>query len=298
MPQPPESSGATETVVVDGLGLAKTIRKEIAEAVEQEKVSAGRAPCLAVVLVGDDPASASYIKGKRRACSAVGMDSVEHKLPEETTQAQLLELIARLNADGGVDGILVQLPLPDHIDANVIAEATDPAKDADGIHPINSGRMLAGTADLMPCTPLGIMEVLDRYGVSLEGASAVVIGRSNIVGKPISILLQQRNATVTMCHSRTRDLAERCREADVLVAATGRPRMVKADWIKPGAAVIDVGVTEVDGKLVGDVDFDAALGIASLITPSRRGIGPMTITMLLRNTLHGYRARREEAGTR
>ncbi|MGH0034872.1 MAG: bifunctional methylenetetrahydrofolate dehydrogenase/methenyltetrahydrofolate cyclohydrolase FolD [Myxococcota bacterium] len=283
-----------ETVVVDGLGLAKTIRKEIKEAVEQEKISGGRAPCLAVVLVGDDPASASYIKGKRRACAAVGMESVEHSLPAATSQAELLELIHRLNRDEAVDGILVQLPLPPHIDPSVVAEETDPGKDADGIHPLNSGRMLAGTADLMPCTPLGIMEVLDRYGVELEGAHAVVIGRSDIVGKPVSILLQQRNATVTMCHSRTRDLPAVCREADVLVAATGRPRMVKADWIKPGAAVIDVGVTEVDGKLVGDVDFDAALGVASLITPSRRGIGPMTITMLLRNTLHAYRARTRE----
>jgi methylenetetrahydrofolate dehydrogenase (NADP+)/methenyltetrahydrofolate cyclohydrolase len=285
-----------ETVVVDGLGLAKTIRKEIAEAVEQEKISGGRGPRLAVVLVGDDPASASYIKGKRRACKAVGMESVEHKLPAETTQTELLELVDRLNTDASVDGILVQLPLPPHIDANVVAEATDPGKDADGIHPLNSGRMLAGTADLMPCTPLGVMEVLDRYGVELEGARAVVIGRSNIVGKPVSILLQQRNATVTMCHSKTRDLPAVCREADVLVAATGRPRMVHADWIKPGAAVVDVGVTEVDGKLVGDVDFDAALGVASLITPSRRGIGPMTITMLLRNTLHAYRARSGRGG--
>jgi len=278
-------------VVVDGLGLAKTIRKEIAEAVEQVKLSGGRAPCLAVVLVGDEPASASYIKGKRRACTAVGMDSVEHRLPDTTSQSELLELVGRLNRDPAVDGILVQLPLPPGIDANVVAEATDPSKDADGIHPLNSGRMLAGTADLLPCTPLGILEVLDRYGVALEGARAVVVGRSNIVGKPISILLQQRNATVTMCHSRTRDLPALCREADVLVAATGRPRMIRGDWIKPGAVVIDVGVTEVEGQLVGDVDFDAALGVASLITPSRRGIGPMTITMLLRNTLHAYRAR-------
>jgi methylenetetrahydrofolate dehydrogenase (NADP+)/methenyltetrahydrofolate cyclohydrolase len=226
------------------------------------------------------------------------MESVEHKLPAETSQDELLELIDRLNRDDAVDGILVQLPLPPQIDPNVIAEATDAAKDADGIHPLNSGRMLAGTADLMPCTPLGIMEVLDRYGVELEGAHAVVIGRSDIVGKPVSILLQQRNATVTMCHSRTRDLPSVCRQADVLVAATGRPRMVKADWVRPGAAVIDVGVSEVDGKLVGDVDFDAVLGIASLITPSRRGIGPMTITMLLRNTLHAYRARTGRAGRR
>ena len=283
-----------ETVVVDGLGLAQAIRKELAEAIEQEKLAGRRPPCLAVVLVGDDPASASYIKGKRRACARIGMDAVEHKLPQETTQDELLALVAKLNADDGVDGILVQLPLPDAIDPSVIAEALDAGKDADGVHPLNAGRLLAGTADLVACTPLGIIEVLERYDVPIEGAEAVVIGRSDIVGKPVSILLQQRNATVTICHSRTRDLAAVCRRADILVAATGRPRMVKADWIKPGAAVIDVGVTKVDGELVGDVDFEAALGTAALITPSRRGIGPMTITMLLRNTLHAYRARLQQ----
>jgi methylenetetrahydrofolate dehydrogenase (NADP+)/methenyltetrahydrofolate cyclohydrolase len=295
MPPPPgEAARPIETVVVDGLGLAKSIRKELAETIEQEKVRGRRSPCLAVVLVGDDPASASYIKGKRRACASIGMESLEHRLPAETSQDELLQLIDRLNRDDVVDGILVQLPLPPAISPAVIAEAVDPAKDADGLHPINAGRLLAGTADLVACTPLGVLEVLDRYGVALEGAEAVVIGRSGIVGKPVSILLQQRHATVTQCHSRTRDLAGVCRRADVLVAATGRPRMVKADWIKPGAAVIDVGVSEVDGELVGDVDFEAAQGIAGLITPSRRGIGPMTITMLLRNTLRAYQARLAE----
>jgi methylenetetrahydrofolate dehydrogenase (NADP+)/methenyltetrahydrofolate cyclohydrolase len=244
------------------------------------------------VLVGDDPASRSYIKGKQRACKAIGMDSVEHMLPEATTQDELLALVDELNADDGVDGILVQLPVPDHISAAVVAERVDPAKDADALHPLTSGRLLAGTAELVSCTPLGIMAVLDHYDIPIEGANAVVIGRSNIVGKPISLLLQQRNATVTMCHSRTRDLPAVCRQADILVAATGRPKMVEASWIKPGAAVIDVGVTEVDGKLVGDVDFDAVIGLARLITPSRRGIGPMTITMLLCNTLHAYRLRK------
>lgn len=282
---------AIETVVLDGLALAKTIRGEIAAEV-QKRVDAGlRPPCLAVVLVGDDPASRSYIKGKQRACARVNMTSVEHLLPADTSEDSLLKLIDTLNEDDGVDGILVQLPLPDGISAEKIAEATSPAKDADGLHPLNAGKLLAGTADLIPCTPLGIMEVLDRHGVELEGADAVVIGRSGIVGKPVSILLQQRNATVTLCHSRTRNLAAICRRADVVVAATGRPGMVKADWIKPGAAVIDVGVSEVDGKLVGDVDFDAIVGIASLLTPSRRGIGPMTITMLLRNTLVAQRTR-------
>ncbi|MCG8589907.1 MAG: bifunctional methylenetetrahydrofolate dehydrogenase/methenyltetrahydrofolate cyclohydrolase FolD [Proteobacteria bacterium] len=285
------ASAAIETVVVDGLGLAKSIRAELAREVAALVEAGRRAPCLAVVLVGDDPASRSYIKGKQRACARIGMESVEHLLPEDTPEPALLELVAKLNADDGVDGILVQLPLPAHISPAAVAEAVDPAKDADALHPSTSGKLLAGTADLISCTPLGVMAILDHHQVPLEGAQAVVIGRSNIVGKPVSLLLQQRNATVTMCHSRTRNLPEICRQADVLVAAVGRPRMVKGDWIKPGAAVMDVGVSEVDGKLVGDVDFEAAQGVASLITPSRRGIGPMTITMLLRNTLHAYRAR-------
>ncbi len=289
---PGEEGASVETVVVDGWGLAKTIRKELAESIEQIKLAGRRVPCLAVVLVGDDPASASYIKGKRRACARIGMETLEHRLAASTTESELLALIEGLNRDDEIDGILVQLPLPSGISARRAAEAIDPAKDADGVHPLNAGRLLAGSAELVACTPLGIIEVLDRYEVPLEGASAVVIGRSDIVGKPVSILLQQRNATVTMCHSRTRDLPSLCRQADVLVAAAGRPRMIGPDWIKPGAAVIDVGVSEVDGQLVGDVDFDAALGIAGLITPSRRGIGPMTITMLLRNTLRAYRLRK------
>ncbi|MEE2662912.1 MAG: bifunctional 5,10-methylenetetrahydrofolate dehydrogenase/5,10-methenyltetrahydrofolate cyclohydrolase [Myxococcota bacterium] len=284
--------GEIQTRVVDGLGLARTIRKELSEAIGALVASGHRAPCLAVVLVGDDPGSKSYIKGKQRACAAIGMDSVEHLLPGDTPAAQLLELIGRLNSDDAIDGILVQLPLPKQIDPAVVAEAIDPAKDADALHPTTAGRMLKGTADLVSCTPLGILAVLDHYEVELEGANAVVIGRSEIVGKPVSLLLQQRNATVTMCHSRTRDLPAVCRTADVLIAAAGNPQLVKADWIKPGAAVMDVGVTEVDGTLVGDVDFEAAQGIAGIITPSRRGIGPMTITMLLRNTLRAYRTRK------
>jgi len=291
----PASDGASEpveTAVFDGLGLANEIRDGLAKDIASLVSGGARPPCLAVVLVGDDPASRSYIKGKQRACKRIGMRAVERILPAETTQAELLEVVAALNADDDVDGILVQLPLPEHIDPTVVAEAVDPAKDADALHPITSGRLLAGRFDLASCTPLGIMAALDHHGVELSGANAVVVGRSQIVGKPISLLLQLRNATVTMCHSRTRNLQEICRNADVLVVAAGRPRMVKADWIKPGAAVIDVGVTEVDGKLVGDVDFDAAKGVAGLLTPSRRGIGPMTVTMLLRNTLHAYRARK------
>ena len=281
-----------ETQVLDGQALAQKIRGELAAEVKALVASGHRPPCLAVVLVGDDPASRSYIKGKQRACGRIGMDSIERLLPATTSEEELLDLIGELNQDDGIDGILVQLPLPEPISAARVAAAIDPAKDADALHPITAGRLLAGTAELISCTPLGILAALDHHAVEIEGRHAVVIGRSQIVGKPISLLLQQRNATVTMCHSRTRDLPAVCREADILVAAVGQPRMVEADWIKPGAAVMDVGVTEVDGKLVGDVDFEAAHGVAGLITPSRRGIGPLTITMLLRNTLHAYRSRK------
>lgn len=283
---------AIETTVVDGLALANTLRDEMKREIDALLDEGHRPPQLTVVLVGDDPASRSYIKGKQRACARIGADSAEVLLPESTSEKELLELLDRLNCDDGVDGILVQLPLPKSISPEVIAEAIDPMKDVDALHPLNFGRLLLGNATLISCTPLGVMAVLAHHDVQLEGAHAVVIGRSNIVGKPVSILLQQQNATVTMCHSRTKDLDAVCRSADILVAAIGRPRMVKADWIKPGAAVIDIGVTELDGRLVGDVDFDAVQGIAGLITPSRRGIGPMTITMLLRNTLTAYQARK------
>jgi methylenetetrahydrofolate dehydrogenase (NADP+)/methenyltetrahydrofolate cyclohydrolase len=243
------------------------------------------------VLVGDDPASASYIKGKQRACGRIGMDSVEKLLPASTSEQEVVAVVENLNRDEGVDGILVQLPLPDGIDANRVAEAIDPAKDVDGLTPTNAGRLLMGVPGHRACTPLGIMKVLERHEIPLKGANAVVIGRSMIVGKPISLLLQQAHATVTMCHSRTRDLAGVCRQADVLVAAVGVPRLVKGDWVKPGAAVIDVGVSEVDGELVGDVDTEGVRGIAKIVTPHRRGIGPMTITMLLVNTLNAYEAR-------
>jgi methylenetetrahydrofolate dehydrogenase (NADP+)/methenyltetrahydrofolate cyclohydrolase len=280
------------TVVVDGKALANEIRKELAEEVGALVASGRRAPCLAVVLVGDDPASASYIRGKRRACARVGMESIEHDLPSSTTQQEVLALVERLNRDDGVDGILVQLPLPRQIAPTLIAEAVDPAKDVDGLHPFNAGRLLAGEPGLYPCTPLGILEILDRYEVALQGAQAVVIGRSLIVGRPVALLLLHRHATVTLCHSRTRDLAAVCREADLIVAAVGRARMVGPDWIRPGAAVVDVGVNPIGGQLVGDVDFEALQGRAGLITPPRGGVGPMTITMLLRNTLHAYRSRK------
>lgn len=280
----------TETIVVDGLALARTIRQELADTVARHVGAGRRPPCLAVV-VGDDPASQSYIKGKRRACARIGMDSVEHDLAHDATEADVLALVEQLNRDDSVDGVLTQLPLPKGIRANHVAAAIDPAKDVDGLHPINAGRLLAGEPCLSACTPLGIMAILERHEIPLEGANAVVIGRSILVGKPVSLMLQHANATVTMCHSRTRDLAGECRRADILVAAVGVPRLVQGDWIKPGAAVIDVGVSEVDGELVGDVDTEAAIGRAAIVTPHRRGVGPMTITMLLRNTLAAYEDR-------
>jgi methylenetetrahydrofolate dehydrogenase (NADP+)/methenyltetrahydrofolate cyclohydrolase len=285
-------SRSVTTTVVDGKSLSQDIRAEIAAEVASLVEAGHRPPCLAVVLVGDDPASASYIKGKRRASGRVGIEAIERDLPADASQDDVLALVAELNADDGVDGILVQLPLPDAIDPEAVARAIDPAKDVDGLHPLNSGLLLANRPGLYPCTPLGILEVLDRHGVKLEGAHAVVIGRSSIVGKPVSLLLLHRHATVTICHSRTQDLPAVCRSADVLVAAVGRARMVGPDWVTPGTAVIDVGVNVIDGKLVGDVDFEGLDGVASLLTPPRGGIGPMTITMLLRNTVAAYRARK------
>jgi methylenetetrahydrofolate dehydrogenase (NADP+)/methenyltetrahydrofolate cyclohydrolase len=282
---------AVSTVVVDGKALAQELRDEIAAEIAQLVATGHRPPCLAVVLVGDNPASLSYIKGKRRACERAGMTSQEHNLAATATQEDVVDLVHALNRDAHVDGILVQLPLPKPLRPEPVIDAIDPAKDVDGLHPINAGRLLAGMPGLRPCTPLGILEVLDRNRVVLEGANAVVIGRSVLVGKPIALLLLERHATVTICHSRTRDLAAVVREADVVVAAAGTPLLVKGGWIRPGAAVVDLGVNMVDGVQVGDVDFDAALGVASLITPSRGGVGPLTITMLLRNTLEAFKVR-------
>jgi methylenetetrahydrofolate dehydrogenase (NADP+)/methenyltetrahydrofolate cyclohydrolase len=273
------------------MALANELREALRIEVASIVARGLRAPCLAVVLVGDNPASLSYIRGKRRACERAGMASREHDLPATATQHEVESVVAELNADDSVDGILVQLPLPKPLDASGVILAIDPAKDVDGLHPENAGRLVAGLPGLRPCTPLGILEVLDRHGVRLEGAHAVVVGRSTLVGKPVALLLVERNATVTICHSRTRDLAGVCREADVLVAAAGSPLLLKGDWIKLGAAVVDIGVNVIDGRQVGDVDFDAALGRASLLTPSRGGVGPLTITMLLHNTLAAYRRR-------
>ena len=284
-------TAAVSTVVVDGKALAQQLRDEIAAEIARLVATGHRPPCLAVVLVGDNPASLSYIKGKRRACERAGMTSQEHNLAATATQEDVVDLVHALDRDAHVDGILVQLPLPKPLRPEPVIDAIDPAKDVDGLHPINAGRLLAGMPGLRPCTPLGILEVLDRNRVVLEGANAVVIGRSVLVGKPIALLLLERHATVTICHSRTRDLASVVREADVVVAAAGTPLLVKGGWIRPGAAVVDLGVNMVDGVQVGDVDFDAALGVASLITPSRGGVGPLTITMLLRNTLEAFKVR-------
>jgi methylenetetrahydrofolate dehydrogenase (NADP+)/methenyltetrahydrofolate cyclohydrolase len=275
--------------LIDGKAFAAKIRTQIADQVARLVNEQSIIPGLAVVLVGDDPASQVYVRNKGRQTLEVGMNSFEHKLPAKTSQADLLSLIARLNSDPGVHGILVQLPLPRHMDAEAVINAVDPAKDVDGFHAINAGRLATGQASMVPCTPLGCLMLLrDRLG-DLSGLNAVVVGRSNIVGKPMAQLLLAENCTVTIAHSRTRDLEQVCRSADILVAAVGRPRMIKGDWIKPGATVIDVGINRIDAggksRLVGDVDFDAVSQVADAVTPVPGGVGPMTIACLLANTL-------------
>lgn len=273
------------TQVVDGKKLAQEIRAEIRERIE--KLDRGR-PKLAAVCVGEDPASKIYVRNKVRACEQTGLDSLHLELPEDISEAGLVAVVERLNDDATVHGILVQLPLPAAIRPAAVAAAIHPDKDVDGLHPENAGKLLAGQPAHYPCTPLGCLEILDRYGVEIEGARAIVLGRSEIVGKPVALLLLHRHATVTLCHSRTRNLPAVAREADILIAAVGRPRMVEGSWVKPGAAVIDVGINRVEGKLVGDVDFEAASQQARVITPVPGGVGPLTITMLLRNTLRAF----------
>jgi methylenetetrahydrofolate dehydrogenase (NADP+)/methenyltetrahydrofolate cyclohydrolase len=282
---------------IDGRAFAARLRERVAEAVPAFSAAAGRAPGLAVVLVGEDPASQVYVRSKGRATGEAGMASFEHRLPDSVSQEELLALVDRLNQDEAVDGILVQLPLPAGIDDKAVIEAIDPAKDVDGFHPINAGRLAVGEEGLVPCTPLGCLMLLkDRLG-DLSGLEAVVIGRSNIVGKPMAQLLLAENCTVTLAHSRTRDLAGVVRRADVVVAAVGRPEMVRGDWLKPGATVIDVGINRLPGegggkdRLVGDVDFAGASEVAAAITPVPGGVGPMTIAVLLRNTLVAAHAR-------
>jgi methylenetetrahydrofolate dehydrogenase (NADP+)/methenyltetrahydrofolate cyclohydrolase len=277
--------------IIDGKAIAARMRQDIAN--ETAKLSSmGVTPGLAVVLVGDDPASRVYVSMKEKACEQTGIFSQEHKLPGETTEAQLLTLIDELNNDVRIDGILVQLPLPKQINESKVLEAISPSKDVDGFHPYNVGRLVTGNPLFQPCTPYGVMKMLEASGVDLNGKEVVVVGRSNIVGKPVALMCLARNATVTLCHSRTRNLDEQVGKADVLIAAVGRPEMIKGEWIKEGAVVIDVGVNRVgEKKLVGDVEFEAARARASAITPVPGGVGPMTITMLLYNTLESAKRR-------
>jgi methylenetetrahydrofolate dehydrogenase (NADP+)/methenyltetrahydrofolate cyclohydrolase len=283
-------------VLIDGKARAAALRAEVAVGVAGFVAAHGRAPGLTVVLVGDDPASAVYVGSKGKATVEAGMISGEHRLPASTTEADLLALIAQLNADPAVDGILVQMPLPKHIDSDRVIAAIDPAKDVDGLHPINTGLLVSGRKGLVPCTPSGCMLLIQEAMGNIAGAEAVVIGRSILVGKPMAALLTNASATVTMAHSRTRDLAAHVARADIVVAAVGIPNMVQGDWIKPGACVIDVGINRValpDGKsrLIGDVDFEAARPRAGWITPVPGGVGPMTIACLLANTLSAAQAR-------
>jgi methylenetetrahydrofolate dehydrogenase (NADP+)/methenyltetrahydrofolate cyclohydrolase len=270
--------------IIDGKATAAAVREEVRRRAER-LTAAGHRPGLAVVLVGDDPASQVYVRNKDRAAEGAGFFVKTVKLPAETSQEALLAEVAALNADERVHGILVQLPLPDGLDERAVVRAISPDKDADGLHPESVARLVLGEPGFVPCTPAGCIELLDRYDVPIEGSRAVVVGRSQLVGKPLAALLLDRNATVTLCHSRTRDLAAVCREADILVAAVGRREMVRGDWVRPGAVVLDVGISRAaDGKLAGDVAFDEARRVASKITPVPGGVGPMTIAMLLQNT--------------
>jgi len=276
--------------IIDGKAAAAALRADVASEVAKFRVATGRAPGLAVVLVGEDPASAVYVRNKGKATVEAGMLSFEHKLPAEISEGKLIDLIEELNTDPAVDGILVQLPLPDHIDPDQVLLAIDPDKDVDGFHPINVGRLATGLSGFVPCTPLGCLKLLRAELGDLSGKDAIVIGRSNIVGKPMAQLLLGDSCTVTIAHSRTRDLPDVVRRADIVVAAVGRPDMVKGDWLKPGAAVIDVGINRVAGEggnshLTGDVDFVSASQVAGAITPVPGGVGPMTIACLIRNTM-------------
>jgi methylenetetrahydrofolate dehydrogenase (NADP+) / methenyltetrahydrofolate cyclohydrolase len=276
-------------VVIDGRAVAADVRREVAE----EIASAGLQVGLATVLVGDDAASEIYVRGKIRASEEVGIVSIHHHLPADVSQDEVADLLAELNGRPDVSGILLQLPVPDHLDGQLLTALIAPEKDVDGLTPVSAGRLLQNRPGLRPATPSGCIELLDRHGVELEGAEAVVVGRSDLVGRPVAQMLLHRNATVTMCHSRTRDLAAECRRADVLIAAVGRAELIRGDWIKPGAAVIDVGINRTDAGLVGDVDFDAAAEHAGLITPVPGGVGPMTIAMLLRNALQAARTQQQ-----
>lgn len=277
--------------LIDGKAVAQAVRTEVRRDVVEFHRDFGYVPGLATVLVGDDSASEVYVRNKHKACAELGMESFGYHLPAATTQQDLLALVRELNHRHDVHGILVQLPLPSHLDAQAVVEAVDPAKDVDGLHPISQARLIQGQPGLRPCTPLGIMRLLETTGVELKGKRAVVIGRSSLVGKPVAFLLLERHATVTICHSRTADLAGEVRRAEVLVAAIGKAQMIRGEWIAPGSVVIDVGTNRnEEGRLVGDVEFAAARERAAHITPVPGGVGPMTIAMLMRNTLTAARA--------
>jgi methylenetetrahydrofolate dehydrogenase (NADP+)/methenyltetrahydrofolate cyclohydrolase len=280
--------------IIDGKAIAARRRAQTAERVRR-LADSGVTPGLAVVIVGEDPASEVYVRMKERACEEVGIHSEKHELPADASQDRLLALVRELNEREEIDGILVQLPLPEHMDEDAVIDAISPEKDVDGFHPISVGRLVIGKDAFLPCTPHGVMALLEESGVDLTGKEAVVVGRSNIVGKPVALMLLSQHATVTVCHSRTRDLPGVCRRADVLVVAVGRPEMVKGDWVKEGAVVIDVGVNRTDDGLVGDVEFDAAARRASAITPVPGGVGPMTIAMLMDNTTEAA-SRRTQRG--
>lgn len=268
----------------------KAVAAEVRARVQRDVAGLGVTPGLATVLVGDDPASHIYVASKRKACAEAGMESLHHELGADAPQDEVAELLGRLNADPRVHGILLQLPVPDHQDASALTALIDPRKDVDGLTPVNAGLLVQGREAMVPCTPNGVMVLLDHAGTKLEGADAVILGRSDLVGRPLVSLLLHRNATVTVCHSRTRDLVGACARADILIAAVGRPGLVTADMVKEGATVIDVGINRVDGRLVGDVDFDAVEPKARAITPVPGGVGPMTIAMLLDNTLRAARS--------
>lgn len=271
--------------IINGKAVAEKIKAEVKEEISAKKITPG----LAVILVGKNEASKVYVKNKIKACAEVGIKSFDYNLPEKTTDSELLKLIEKLNKDKNVHGILVQLPLPSQIDSQKVLTAIDPLKDVDGFHPVNLGKLFAGQKTLRPCTPLGIIELIESTGYDIKCKNAVVVGRSNIVGKPAALLLLEKHATVTICHSRTKNLPDVIRSADILVAAIGRPSFIKGDWIKKGAVVIDVGINRLpDGKLAGDVDFAEAKKNAAWITPVPGGVGPMTIAMLLKNTLKAF----------
>jgi len=279
--------------VIDGKALAKEVRAEVKVRAEAFEVRHNRKPGLHVVLVGDDPASQVYVRNKERAAEKCGIAGAVHRLPATTSEADLLALVFELNGDDDIDGILVQLPLPDHLDDQTIVDAIDPAKDVDGLHPFNAGLLAVGRDGLRPCTPSGCMRMLEHVGCDPKGKRALVLGRSTLVGKPIAMMLLEKHATVTIAHSRTENLGDRCREADILVAAVGRPNLVEGNWVKEGAVVIDVGINRLDdGTLTGDVDFEGASQRASHITPVPGGVGPMTIAMLLSNTVTAAESRR------